>query len=240
MEKELWFQADGLRLHGTLHLPAAPSPPVVIGCHGLAGTGDSPKQLAVAKACGDSGIAFFRFDHRGCGRSEGAFAAVTTLAGRCRDLLAAAEALRRTGELGSGLGLFGSSLGGTVVLACAERLHPGAVVTAAAPVRSRGIRAPGHGPDAVERQLTAADPGSLSFDISDRIGGITDILVFHGDADQVVPFSSALEIHEKAGPPKEMIRLEGGDHLMSSPSHQRLFMERTAEWYCTRLLSRPA
>ncbi|MBR9980379.1 MAG: damage-inducible protein CinA, partial [Desulfatitalea sp.] len=59
--------SDGHRLTGTLHLPDVERPPVVIGCHGLLADRRSPKQIALASALGRLGIAYLRFDHRGCG-----------------------------------------------------------------------------------------------------------------------------------------------------------------------------
>lgn len=78
---DIQFAADGFRLKGTLHLPAADNPPVVIGCHGLLSDRSSPKQIALAEACNALGLAFFRFDHRGCGESTGRLEAVTSLEG---------------------------------------------------------------------------------------------------------------------------------------------------------------
>ena len=73
------FSSDGLLLEGRLHMPEAQHPPFVIGSHGLFSTGDSPKQLALARHLNAAGIAFFRFDHRGCGRSAGSFRKETTI-----------------------------------------------------------------------------------------------------------------------------------------------------------------
>ena len=239
MKQEMvWFEADGLALHGTLHLPETAACPVVIGCHGLLSNGDSPKQVALAEKCVDEGIAFFRFDHRGCGQSEGEFSRVTSLAGRRRDLLAAAQMLRqRQGVDDQRIGLFGSSLGGTTVLAAAGAILPLAVVTIAAPVRSRAIQTGAVNDELLEANLASMDEENMVFDISAQIAGISDILIFHGDLDSVVAYENALEIHEKADPPKELVRLEGGDHPMSDEAHQALFMRRTMDWFKQRLLT---
>ncbi len=84
--KAISFHSDGLILKGTLHLPTVDHPPVVIGSHGLYSNQDSPKQIALARACNTLGMAYFRFDHRGCGSSQGEFDPVTSLAARCTDL----------------------------------------------------------------------------------------------------------------------------------------------------------
>ena len=68
---DLSFSSDGFRLSGTLHLPGMPLPPIVVGSHGLLSSGSSPKQIELARQCSENGMAFFRFDHRGCGHSDG-------------------------------------------------------------------------------------------------------------------------------------------------------------------------
>ena len=104
--KEITFLSDGFELHGTLHLPAAERPPVVIGSHGLLSSSSSPKQIALARACTAAGIAYFRFDHRGRGKSEGVFKKVTSIEARCADLLCAIKCIQSRADTGSKLGLF--------------------------------------------------------------------------------------------------------------------------------------
>ncbi|MGD9017875.1 MAG: damage-inducible protein CinA, partial [Desulfobacterales bacterium] len=81
-QEEIAFPADGHRLMGVLHLPAGDPVGTVIGSHGLFSSGASPKQLELAHWCNRSRMAYFRFDHRGCGSSSGDFDTVTSLAGR--------------------------------------------------------------------------------------------------------------------------------------------------------------
>lgn len=234
-QKTIWFKSDGLSLHGTLHLPDAHAPPVVIGAHGLMSNGESPKQIALAEKCKENGIAYFRFDHRGCGQSDGEFAEVTTFEGRCRDLLDSVRTLRALNATDSRIALFGSSLGGAAVLATAGEIKPRAIVTVAAPVRSAAIRPPYINNPANSHVLESMNREQLFFDIADRIAGISNLLIFHGDADPIVPYDNALEIHELAGDPNALVRLENGDHPMSDESHQAEFMRRTIEWYRDKL-----
>ena len=142
MEMQVDFTADRFNLRGTLHLPEVPSPPVVIGCHGLLSDRSSPKQIALAEACNALGLAFFRFDHRGCGESAGRLEAVTSLEGRASDLLHAIRLLESRPGLGKRIGLFGSSMGGAVCLRVAGERQVAAVVTFAAPVRTESGSTP--------------------------------------------------------------------------------------------------
>jgi len=223
--ERLIFTADGYRLAGLLHRPARQGFPVVVGCHGLQSDAASPKQRALAQACTARGIAFLRFDHRGCGASEGAFAAVTSLAGRVSDLRAAAGAVLRVPGADGRLGLFGSSLGAAVCMAAAEALKPAAMVLFAAPVRSRTI-AGGPSPAAAFQE-----GAGLDFDLGAVLPRLHHLLVIHGTADTVVPVADAREIFAAAGDPKRLLGLPGGDHRMSDPVHQGLFVAEAVDWF---------
>ncbi len=226
LTEDIRFSADGLKLSGVLHLPADSQPPLVVGAHGLLSSSSSPKQIALARRCNRLGIAYFRFDHRGCGSSEGEFDLVTSLEGRCRDLVAAVEAARRKIDTNGRLGLFGSSMGGTVCLSVAVHLAADAVVTFAAPIRSnlRGSQ------QNIPRTEIVFDATRRRFDITGRLSAISNILVFHGDADDVVPVDHAREIYRRANRPKKMIIQNLGDHPMSKPGHQEEFVSEAALW----------
>ena len=237
-ERRLAFTCDGLRIEAVLHRPHTDAAPVVIGSHGLFSDGDSPKQLALAHALNEQGIAFLRLDHRGCGRSEGAFDAVTTLDGRVNDLVAAVGVLK--GALGDPfcLGLFGSSLGGSTCLAAASELKPARMVTLAAPADSRSLLARA-------RQASSADlppvfaSDALQFDLSDRLAAIDNLLVIHGEADEVVPVAHARRIYAASREPKRLLINPGGDHRVTDPDHQQAFIQACRDWFA-HLLTAPA
>ena len=221
------FEADGLKLKGVLHFPDDKRPPVVIGSHGLYSNSSSPKQIALAGECNRLGIAYFRFDHRGCGSSEGEFDRVTSLEARCRDLIAAAETIHSRIDTSGSLGLFGSSMGGTVCLNTAGRMAADTVVTFAAPIRSDLAGSQSEMP----RSEIVFDAAKRQFDITKRLSDISNIQIFHGDADDVVPVSHASEIYSLAQPPKQMIIQKGGDHPMSNKEHQKEFVREAAGWF---------
>jgi dipeptidyl aminopeptidase/acylaminoacyl peptidase len=235
MQQLIHFDSDDYRLSGMLHLPETVSPPVIIGSHGLFSTGDSPKQIALAEECTKRGMAFFRIDHRGCGRSDGDFAIATTFAGRCRDLIRAIEVMRARPEIGNRFGLFGSSFGGAACLAVAPQFDIAAMVTVAAPLCSESIRSPYVNDPANSPLIETLDKTALFFDLRDRIHNLTHLLIFHGDKDVIVPFSNALELYAKASESKRLIRQENGDHPMSDPKHQKEFIDLAAGWFETYL-----
>lgn len=228
-ERALTFRSGGLRLEGTLHLPAADRPPLIVGSHGLYSSGASPKQIALANGCAQMGIAYFRFDHRGCHRSEGRFDEVTTLAGRRDDLVDAVACLRSRYDLGGGLGLFGSSFGGAACLAAAGLLNPDRMVTLAAPVDSRSILA------AVENQPPPVAPvfhrEAFQFDLQPVLGAIRGLLVVHGGRDEVVAPRHADIIFDAVGRPKDRLIIAAGDHRLSREDHQKTFLKGALAWF---------
>jgi len=218
------FTSDGYRLTGTLHLPESTPSPMVIGCHGLMADRNSPKQVGLAQACTRRGIGYFRFDHRGCGDSQGEFDQVTSLKGRREDLFDAIRFLHSTNLCNGDIGLFGSSMGGAVCLSIHNAVKMTAMVTFAAPLHSRLPHAGDH-------------PQNMSFDITKEIQDVRNILIFHGEQDEVVLLSHAMTLYAHASDPKELIIQSNGDHRMSNPKHQEVFIRESVEWF-TRYLIR--
>ena len=225
------FYSDDFILKGTLHLPYCGRPPIVIGLHGLCSSQDSPKQIALARACNQMGMAYLRFDHRGCGLSHGEFENVTSLASRCQDLKSAMELVKGWHKTGDCIGLFGSSIGGTVALSVAAEMRVDAIVTFAAPVRSE-IGDWHHFPEKEPKNTSIyLDVNKSKFDITERIFRNDNILVLHGDADETVPVFYAHEIYRLAGEPKKLIIQQNGDHRMSDKNHQDEFLREASRWF---------
>lgn len=232
---EMSFSSDGFRLTGTLHSPGIHQPPIVVGSHGLLSSASSPKQIEMAIQCCKNGMAFFRFDHRGCGQSQGTQADAADFNGRCRDLLSAVDFLRGSDRFGPLTGLFGSSLGGAVCLSAAASTPVHALVTVAAPIDSSSLidSAKGVAPSGLSADL-ALSP-RFWFDLTDSLSVIRNILIFHGERDSVVPVSHARKLFEKAGHPKKLVIQENGDHVMSLLHHQKSFIHESLVWFSTIL-----
>lgn len=225
------FMSDGFRLTGTLHLPDTPSPPVVIGCHGLLADRQSPKQIALGEALNQIDIAYLRFDHRGCGDSQGTLSSDGLLQSRCRDLYHAMQTMQTHIAVGPLAGLFGSSFGGTVVMAAAAEHPVPCIITYAAPINSHAIERAAarriHGP----QQSALKQIENLTFDIGPRLGALRNILVIHGENDEIVPVSHARRIYDLAAEPKHLIIQKAGDHRMGAPHHQRQFPLDCIDWF---------
>lgn len=228
VEQPVTVTVQDLKLSGVLHLPPEHPPAVIVGCHGLMADKSSPKQVALAKRCTDAGLAYFRFDHRGCGESEGSFEKDTTLENRVMDLVAAVGTIR--GILGKRLpvGLFGSSLGGTVCLMASSEIAPFAVVTLAAPVRSRSIQIPENSPASLTQETLE---GKIRFDIAATMESIDHILVIHGSNDEIVAVENASWIYSHAREPKALLILENADHRISDKLNQKRFVKSTVQWF---------
>ncbi|MBW2410421.1 MAG: alpha/beta hydrolase [Deltaproteobacteria bacterium] len=231
MMKDIKFSCDGLQLTATLHLPEVKRPPVVIGCHGLFSDRNSPKQIALARECNRNDLGFLRIDHRGCGDSQGEFHAVTSLEARCNDLIAAIELVKSRDDTADKVGLFGSSMGGAVCLAVAGSLGLAPIVTVAAPIMSRHITDSVETPQTPHHGAARFDVHKNSFDITQTLAGVSNILILHGAKDHVVPPDHAREIFHLAGEPKKLVIQKGGDHRMSDPSHQREFVREASLWF---------
>jgi len=226
--RSISFSVDDLQLNGVLHLPGGSPKAVVVGCHGLMADKASPTQIELARRCVKWGAAYFRFDHRGCGESEGRFEADTTIENRGRDLIAAVDAACHSigGDLP--VGLFGSSLGGTVCLVASASISPFAVVTLAAPVSSTSIQIPGNAPESLRNEILR---NQLQFDITAELTSVNHILVVHGSHDETVGVENADLIFKYAREPKTTLILENADHRISDPIHQKRFMQAATQWF---------
>ncbi len=229
------FVSDGLVLNGTLHIPEIKNPPVVIGSHGLLTNGNSPKQVELARKCSENNIAYFRFDHRGCGKSEGVFKEGVSLDLRYNDFANAVKAIQTRPDLGDKIGFFGSSLGGSVCMFAASVFKVDAIVIFAAPVLNDSTitsfdKLKDEGPFMPE-----FDHSKIKFDISEKLSNLSNILIFHGDNDNLVSLSNSQQVYDRALEPKELIIQKGGDHRMSDRKHQKEFVNKSIAWFKKRL-----
>ena len=224
------FSSGGELLKGVLHLPDVSKPPVVIGSHGLESSGNSPKQLDLAQKCSESGIAYFRFDHKGCGDSTGDFLKITTLPSRCEDLLNAKKAVENSTLTSDSVCFFGSSLGGATCLMAALKTEVKGMVIIASPVDSKTIELP---PDDFNSKYGLTREfykNNLNFDLTNEIKELKNVFVVHGDKDEIVTVKNADIIYNAVKKPKKKLIFKGGDHLISDPSHQIQFINEAVEF----------
>ncbi|MBU1342750.1 MAG: alpha/beta hydrolase [Proteobacteria bacterium] len=234
---DIEFISQGFLLKGILHLPQVKQPPLVIGSHGLEGSKESAKQKVLSTLLVKNDIAFFRFDHRGCGESQGNFIKDTSLEKRTVDFISAVTRILSLGKTSKNLAVFGSSIGGATCMNAWESLLKmdvnlcGAVLCSA-PAKSRTIeKIP---TDANEKRPAlplSFFKENLLFNITEKAQTLSNILIFHGDADEVVPVSNAHDIYALAKDPKRLIIQKNGDHQMTSKKDQLQFEIETAAWF---------
>lgn len=236
--KNISFYSDGLKINAWLHLPESENSneriPAVIGSHGFLSDGTSAKMIALAEALNEQGIAFLRLDHRGCGESEGRFAEVTSLDGRCQDLISGISILKSHPRLNGRFGIFGSSMGGSTAISAFGKINAKAIVTLAAPVKGSSIIRRPDDPNPHNLTEDFYETG-LKFDISESLPLLRNCLVFHGEADQVVPCSNANEIINSANEPKNIIIFENGDHRITNEKHQKILIDEAVKWFVSYL-----
>lgn len=231
------FKSGTRTLQGVLHMPEAPNPPLVVGSHGLEGTMNSAKQTLLAEILPAGGIAFLRFDHRGCGSSQGDFLTDTSLDKRVADMTAAVRHALDMAILDGRVGLFGSSLGGSTAVETWHRLKalnicPAGIVVCAALIQSRTIETIPLGANERRGPLPMSFfENNLLFDLTARAEALKNILIFHGDHDRVVPLKNGETLFRLVKEPKKMIVHKMGDHRMSSIRDQKEFARESLAWY---------
>jgi alpha-beta hydrolase superfamily lysophospholipase len=231
------FKSQGFLLKGVLHLPGVKNPPLVVGSHGLEGSKESAKQTVLSRLLVQNNIAFFRFDHRGCGDSQGNFIEDTSLEKRTIDFIHAVEHIMNLGITNRDLAIFGSSMGGATCINAWESLLKmdvrlcGAVLCSA-PIKSRTIEnIPLAGNEKRPALPLSFFTQNLLFNIRGKAYNLSNVLIFHGDADEIVPVSNAHDIYSKAKDPKQLIIHKNGDHQMTSKKYQAQFDKEAVAWF---------
>jgi len=188
--------ADGVRIHGW-HL-RGPRRATLLYCHGNAG--NISHRIPKLRALHDRlGLSILIFDYRGYGRSAGA----PDEAGTYADARAMRAWLRaRDAEP---VVYLGASLGAAIAIALAVEDPPAALVLEA-PFAS------------VQAMANATLPGAgwlfrTRYDALGTVGRVrSPVLVFHGDADEVVPYRQGRTVFEAAREPKAFATIPGGRH----------------------------
>ena len=238
----------GSRLVGLWSAPPAPRAPVAILCHGMESTKEGTKHRLLVERLVAGGFGTLRFDFSYVGESEGEFADLT-IRGEVEDLGGAFDFV--TARAKGPVGLFGSSLGGAVALLFAadeSRVRALAVIAAVAR------------PDRIVSELNPADVERWKRDGIFSLGGVklrraflddvtsldvlgacarirVPVLVAHGDADRVVPFSDGEEIAAAVAGEKRLSRYPGGDHRFSRAEDLERMLDECERWLLDHLRS---
>lgn len=216
-----------------LHLPSRTPAPCVIACHGLGASKDSDKYLLLGREFSNAGLALCRFDFRGCGESDGAYAD-STVVSRIADLESVLRFLEERSAVNGRFGLLGSSMGGFVALHVAARRRPPVpVVTWNAPATVRGLQrsesadVDGLGRAFFEELATGA--------LADTPPGVTFSLTIQAERDEVVPPAHGRVLFDRAADPRRLQILTGADHRLSDMSHRLEAVALSLRWLAEHL-----
>jgi alpha-beta hydrolase superfamily lysophospholipase len=228
--KKVSFNSQGQRVAGILHLPEEKNPPCVIASHGLLSSKESEKYVAMGETLSKKGIAMLRFDFRGCGESEGKWED-DTVSRRIADLRSAIDFVRSYSGLGNRVGLLGSSLGGyiTLVMAAVEK-GIRSVVIWSTPFHLDGLESK-QGTEGVPPLGNAFFKDLPKHRLLPLLPAVSNGMVIHGEADELVPVDQAWEIFHGLGSPKEIHVIEGADHRLTHPNHRQRAMDLSCEWF---------
>jgi dienelactone hydrolase len=198
----------------------------------------SRKYVQIADIAVAWGLALVRFDFRVMGESTGG-AEDMTLSGRLEDARAVVDYLKGLRAVdATRLGLLGSSLGGVVAWATA---------LAEPSVRATAVWAtPCHLQDLLARRGRPAYAGAeplpdVFFEdleghsLMELPGGLSRVLIVHGEADELVPVEHAHRLYAQASDPKRLIILPGVDHRITDTGHRKRAAEATIQWLASYL-----
>jgi fermentation-respiration switch protein FrsA (DUF1100 family) len=182
------------------------------------------------------GFNIFTFDYRGYGRSEGK----PNRQGVFNDCIAAIEYVQKRPDIDpDALLILGQSLGGANALAVlGERKFKGvkAVAADSAFCSYRRIVRDKIG----EMPLLWIIKWPLSFLVINNshspeavVQNISPIplLLVHGTADRIIPYQHGLDLLKKAGAPKQLWTVEGGDHLEAFTTYGTSYRKRLVEFF---------
>lgn len=245
----------GEKIFGVLHLPVGISQaPVVLVCHGLAGhkTGKYRVYVDLAMQLSKLGIATMRFDHRGCGDSEGIFYDVTP-EGHYSDALLCLDYVKNHPRIDSSrIGIFGRSFGGVVAVKTASE---------AGNIKAMGLWCPMFSGNQwqdqwqlvqsntnnkkfmMEMMQVNSQQGSYEFfdaffsiNIQSDLVNLHDVplLHIHGEVDTRVNMQHALDYEacrKESSATSKFVKLPNTDHDFSHFDERRQALEQTVNWF---------
>ena len=177
------------------------------------------------------GFNLFVFDYRGYGASEGS----PEPKGVFEDSRAALDYVRSRPDVdASRLLVFGQSLGGTNAIAAVGSGNRAGVKAVA--IESTFYS---YSSIASEKLIGAGSLADDTYSAERFIAALspTPLLLLHGTADAVIPYSHSEKLFAKAAEPKRLIRIEGGAHTEAlAPRFGATYREMLIEFFDAALV----
>jgi alpha/beta superfamily hydrolase len=233
MKREIvYFKSDGLKLKGQLFVPDVTPRPVLCLCHGMprGGTADPNDRgyAGLAERFAEEGFLTVIFNFRGAGESEGNF----DIRGWTRDLKVVLDHIYKMKEVNqSKIALMGFSAGAAVsIYIAAHDQRIASIVACACPDTSRLAKNRELAQTVIDdyRKMGVIKGSDFPPSLQSWMQGFDDIysakwidklsprpiLIIHGDKDDVVSPSSAFNLYERAGEPKEILIVKEAGHRL--------------------------
>lgn len=204
--------SDGERLRAWL-LPGPTATALVVYFHGNGG--NLSVWLPILAGVQRQGFTIAAIDYRGYGASTGR----PSERGLYRDVDAALEWAARSVKPALPVIYWGRSLGAAMAAYAATKRKPDGLILEAgfADVRSLQMRA-----SPLLGLLSVFS--SYRFPAAEYAGRAgCPVLVMHGDADTIIPFSNGRDLYDRLPEPKRFAVIGGGDHNDSSPPDPRSY-----------------
>jgi pimeloyl-ACP methyl ester carboxylesterase len=227
--------STGERLDFTYHRARVAGGPVVVIGHGVTGHKDRPFLVALAERLAREGVAALRVSFSGNAGSEGRFEH-SNISKEVEDLAAVLDALA-----GREIGYAGHSMGGAVGVLCARRDRrirllvslAGMVHTAAFVERAFGDLALGDPmlgkPGCFLSQRYVDDLRAIGSVVEHAAEISVPWLFVHGDRDTLVPIKDTYDAYARAAGQKQLVVLEGADHVFEPEQTPRM-VETVTDW----------
>jgi len=216
------------------HSDSGNKTPVVIICHGYGSTKNRKKYKRLVNSLAERGIGSIRFDFFGHGESDGDFGDYIIENGMedvdaVYNFIAASEFVDS-----SKIGIFGSSMGGTVAILIASQFNKfnniKSMVLSAPAIDYNDIK----GPWPVKK----FHEDSKKYDLYKKAEWIKcPTLIIHGDKDDVVPIEQSEKFIQLLNPDveKSLRVLENTTHDFTIEQGDEMVALAT-EWFATRLM----
>lgn len=248
-----WQHKSGEKIRGSLHITKRKGAPWFLFCHGFTGQRMGPGYLFVklSRALADSGFSSLRFDFRGSGESDGAFAQMNVKTMRS-DLVTITNELREKFEI-SKLILLGHSFGGMISAFCAEETNADGLVLLSPVGDPKGL---------IQRRKALLETGMNNDGYYENgphemsivfLDGLLDIdpvksltksfrnplLLIQGDTDKSISVKeSGRYVHSarRCGVETEYHIVKGADHNYSSVPYVKMLLSTVSSWARERFL----